>query len=146
MKIQFQRKPQIQYWESDGEYIFVTYTQKDGQRVIATYHLKGLLDADAGIRSRQTKPFVANTNNKEFYRSEQCRQRRAKIEYWGRLEKIIHVRFNREIGGRVVGVYERAGWRQPPAKVLARIMGALRRPPILLAGNFRGAQRNTQSD
>ena len=136
MKIQFQRKPQIQYWESDGKYIYVKYTQKDGQRVIASYCLTRLLETGIGIPSRQSKPFIAKTNNKHFNRSEQSRQRRAKIEYWGRLQKIIHVRFNREIGGRVVGVYERAGWRKPPAKVLARIMGALRRPPIRTAGRL----------
>lgn len=136
MKNQFKRKPRITYWESDGEYIHVTYTQKDEQRVMATYRLTGLLDADTNIHGRQSRPFIANTNNKEFYKSEQSRQRRAKIVYWGRLEKIIHVRFNREIGGRVIGVYERAGWRKPPAKVLARIMGALRRPPIRTAGRL----------
>ena len=66
MKSQFQRKPRITYWESDGEYIRVTDTQKDQQRVRAAYFLTGLLNAGTGIHGRQSKPFVANTNQPRF--------------------------------------------------------------------------------
>ncbi len=31
------RRPRITHWERDGEYISVTYTQEDGQRVIANF-------------------------------------------------------------------------------------------------------------
>jgi len=32
-----QRKAKVCYWESDGEYIDMAYTQEDGQRVKATF-------------------------------------------------------------------------------------------------------------
>lgn len=36
-----QRKARIVYWESDGKFIDVRYTQEDGQRVCATFERVG---------------------------------------------------------------------------------------------------------
>lgn len=35
------RKARIVYWENDGEFIRVAYTQEDGQRVTASFHRMG---------------------------------------------------------------------------------------------------------
>ena len=35
------RKARIVYWENDGEFIRVSYTQKDGQRVTADFSRMG---------------------------------------------------------------------------------------------------------
>jgi hypothetical protein len=35
------RKARIVYWENDGEFIRVSYTQEDGQRVTASFHRMG---------------------------------------------------------------------------------------------------------
>jgi hypothetical protein len=36
-----ERKAKIEYWENDGEFIRVSYTQEDGQRVTASFHRMG---------------------------------------------------------------------------------------------------------
>jgi hypothetical protein len=35
------RRARIKYWENDGEFIHVSYTQEDGQRVTASFHRMG---------------------------------------------------------------------------------------------------------
>jgi hypothetical protein len=35
------RRARIEYWENDGEFIRVAYTQEDGQRVTASFHRMG---------------------------------------------------------------------------------------------------------
>ena len=35
------RRASIEYWENDGEFIRVSYTQEDGQRVTASFHRMG---------------------------------------------------------------------------------------------------------
>lgn len=36
-----ERKARIELWEEDGEYIRVTFTREDGQRVCGMYHRFG---------------------------------------------------------------------------------------------------------
>ncbi len=49
------RKAKVVYWESDGKFIDVEYTQEDGQRVKATFKRVGWRRPPADVLARVTK-------------------------------------------------------------------------------------------
>ena len=43
------RRARIELWEKDGDYIRVTFTREDGQRVCGLYHCFGWAKAPRGV-------------------------------------------------------------------------------------------------
>lgn len=62
--------------------------------------------------------------------------RKARIVYWENDGEFIDVMYTQEDGQRVEATFKRVGWRQPPAKVLAKIMRAFKKGPIHVAGRL----------
>jgi hypothetical protein len=62
--------------------------------------------------------------------------RKAKIVYWESDGEFIDVIYTQEDGQRVQATFERVGWRQPPAEVLANVNRALKNGPIHVAGRL----------
>lgn len=62
--------------------------------------------------------------------------RKAKIVYWENDGEFIDVVYTQEDGQRVEATFKRAGWRQPPRDVLARVTKALNNGPIHVAGRL----------
>lgn len=64
------------------------------------------------------------------------RDRKARIVNWEKDGQYIEVAYTQEDGQRVEAMFERIGWNQAPAEVVADVMGALARGPQTVAGRL----------
>jgi len=50
-----ERKAKVTYWEDDGDFIHVRYTQEDGQRVAGVFYRVGWVDPPTDAIARAQK-------------------------------------------------------------------------------------------
>ena len=62
------------------------------------------------------------------------KERKAKVTSFELDGRFVHVEYTQEDGQRVVGVFERVGWRRGPAEVQERVRTAFSEGTIGLAG------------
>jgi hypothetical protein len=67
------------------------------------------------------------------------KERRARIEYWEDDGQYIRVAYTQEDGQRVIGDFQRIGWRKPPYQVLKKVMNALRLGPRSAIGRIQSS-------